>query len=62
VAGHQLAGEHAELRVVANDRVTLRLIKLTGLHQLLSVYASREDALAEHPSVLSEGRGPHVRR
>lgn len=39
------AGEHTRLRLVANSRITLRPIQITGLDQRLSVYPSRADAL-----------------
>jgi anti-anti-sigma factor len=42
----QRAGEHTELRVVADGAVTLRPLQVTALDRHLSVYPTRDDALA----------------
>ena len=45
VAAHEEGGEHTKVRVVGGTRDTLRPIRVTGLDNLLSVYAALPAAL-----------------
>jgi anti-sigma B factor antagonist len=47
LAARREARTGTSLRVVANQRATLRPMQLTGVDEYLSVYASRRDALRE---------------
>jgi anti-anti-sigma factor len=47
VEAHQAAAGHIALRVVAGHRVGLRPIRITALDQVLTVFATLSDALAE---------------
>lgn len=46
LTAHERVPEPVVMRVVANSRVTLRPLHLIGIDKKLSLYASREDALA----------------
>jgi anti-sigma B factor antagonist len=46
VEAAQTAGERTRLRVVAAGSATLRPLQATGLDQSLTVYSTRDDALA----------------
>ena len=50
VAAHEEGGEHTKVRVVGGTRDTLRPIHVTGLDNLLSVYPSLAEALADIPT------------
>jgi anti-sigma B factor antagonist len=46
ISAHQQAGERTHFRVVATGSATYRPLQLTGLDHTISVYYSRDDALA----------------
>lgn len=47
VAAYRDAGKHTELRVVAENSATFRPLHLTGLDEEISVFRSRDEALAD---------------
>ncbi|HTU83908.1 MAG TPA: STAS domain-containing protein [Candidatus Acidoferrales bacterium] len=52
IGAHRRANEHGgSLRVVVREGPILRLLNITGLIRIFSVYYSREDARADHDRV-----------
>jgi anti-sigma B factor antagonist len=47
LSAHREAGDGTSLRVVANQRATLRPMQLTGVDEYLALYPRRRDALAD---------------
>jgi anti-anti-sigma factor len=47
LTAHRESGDVTSLRVVANQRATLRPMQLTGVDEYLALYARRRDALAD---------------
>ena len=47
LSAHRDSGDGTSLRVVANQRATLRPMQLTGVDEYLALYPRRRDALAD---------------
>jgi anti-sigma B factor antagonist len=47
VAAHEAGGEHTKVRVVTDNRDTLRPIRVTGLDSLLAIYPALSAALQD---------------
>jgi anti-anti-sigma factor len=47
LSAHRESGDGTSLRVVANQRATLRPMELTGVDEYLALYSRRRDALAD---------------
>jgi anti-anti-sigma factor len=47
VAAHEAGGEHTKVRVVTDNRDTLRPIRVTGLDRLLAIYPALSAALQD---------------
>jgi anti-sigma B factor antagonist len=47
IGGHQEAGDHSRFRVVAAGHATFRPMELIGVADIISIYPTRDQAMAE---------------